>query len=91
MARPKPPVAADKQFSVRVTEAENQLIDQLVAVDASEHGERSPNRTRWFLRLIQREARYRRLLPEQGTGAALYAPPPATPTKGRGSGGTSDD
>ena len=72
MARPKPLNPATKQFAIRITDEVDTLIDRLVALDAEEH-EESPNRTAWFVRLVRREARYRRLLPEKGAAAATAA------------------
>lgn len=65
MPRPKPINPATKQFAIRITGEVDALIDRLVAIDAEEH-EEAPNRTAWFVRLVRREARYRRLLPEKG-------------------------
>ncbi len=78
MPRPKPPIPANKQFTVRITDDDDALIDELVKLDAIEH-EESPNRTRWFVRLVRREARYRHLLPEKGSAQPSPVAPPPTP------------
>ena len=82
MPRPKPLVPANKQFTVRITDDDDALIDQLVALDAGEH-EESQNRTRWFVRLLRREARYRRLMPEKGTAQPTVAASPERPAKSK--------
>lgn len=85
MPRPKPINPATKQFAIRITDDMDELIDRLVALDAEDH-EESPNRTAWFNRLVRREARYRRLLPEKGSAHAAGVNRPAPATKGRASG-----
>jgi hypothetical protein len=66
MPRPKPLVPTSKQFTCRITEDDDALVERLVALDAEEHRE-NPNRAAWFRRLIYREAIYRRVLPERPT------------------------
>lgn len=82
MARPKPLNPATKQFAIRITDEVDTLIDRLVELDAEEH-EESPNRTAWFVRLVRREARYRRLLPEKGSAQRTAADRGALPPGNR--------